>query len=226
MHSASSLRWLVATLLLSFSTVAFAAGDESGHAPSVDQINWFYGMVGEKEGVEPSLLWRPPGMPAPYGALLLNALVLYALLFHFFKKPILEGLAKRKSGILRGMEEASRMKREAEQQLAGYQAKLAGLDQEIARIQREMRASGEAERAHVLHEARQRHLRMERDARVLIEQELKALREQLVHETLATAVKSAELKLRERLGAGEQHALAELYLTDIKHAAPHLRGRV
>ena len=40
-----------------------AHGD--AHAPTFDDVNWFYGFLGEKEGVEPDLLWRPTGMPVP-----------------------------------------------------------------------------------------------------------------------------------------------------------------
>jgi F-type H+-transporting ATPase subunit b len=218
-------------LALSAPVLAAGGGDDHGdhggdHVPTVDEINWFYGMLGEKDGVEPSLLWRPSGMPAPYGALLLNSAILYFILFRLFRKPVTEGLANRKANILRGMEEASRMKKEAEEQLATYEAKLAGLDEDIARIQREMRAAGENERARILSEARERRERMERDAHVLIEQELKGIRERLVRETLESAIASAERKLRDRLGASEQTALAEQYLTDVKQSAPALRGRV
>jgi F-type H+-transporting ATPase subunit b len=222
--------WLF-LVVLSLSVPALAAGGGEGdhggdHAPSVHDINWYYGMLGEKEGVEPSVLWRPTGMPAPYGALLLNSAILYFVLFSLFKKPITEGLAKRKTTILRGMEEAARMKQEAEQQLAGYEAKLAGLDEDIARLQREMRSAGEAERARILAEARERRERMERDAHVLVEQELKAVRERLIRETLESALASAARKLKDQLGPAEQQALADRYLAEIKGNASTLRGRV
>ncbi|HEY6081196.1 MAG TPA: hypothetical protein VIW29_20415, partial [Polyangiaceae bacterium] len=70
-------------------------GGHDEHAPTFDDVNWFYGFLGEKEGVEPDLLWRPQGMPVPFGALALNAAILYGLLFKFGKKPIAEALAAR-----------------------------------------------------------------------------------------------------------------------------------
>lgn len=202
-------------------------GDHGGeHVPSFDEINWFYGMVGEKEGVEPNILFRPPGMPAPFGALLVNTAILYFILYRIFRKPISEGLRNRKANIMRGMEEAARMRREAEEQLAFYEAKLAGIDEEVQRIKREMREAGEAERARILAEARERRERMERDAHVLIEQELKGVREQLLHETLTSAIRSAEQLIAQRLGPSEQQAFAERHLADIRSAASSLRGRV
>lgn len=231
---------LLICALLALGAPAFAATEPSagthdapgeghgahGHAPSFDEINWYYGMVGEKEGAEPSLLWRPTGMPAPFGALLLNTALLYFILYKVLRKPITEGLASRKAGILKGMEESAKMKREAEEQLAHYEAKLAGVDKEVQRIQQEMRAGGEAERAHILSEARERRARMERDAHVLIEQELKAMRETLVRETVQGAVRSAERMLRERLGHNEQQNIAEQYLADLRTNASKIRGRV
>jgi F-type H+-transporting ATPase subunit b len=198
-------------------------GGHGEHVPSFDEINWYYGMVGEKEDVEPSLLFRPKGMPAPFGALLLNTAILYFILYRLFKKPIAEGLASRKNTILKGMEEAARMKREAEAQLQHYEEKLASIDEQVGR---EMRAAGETERARVLNEARERRTRMERDAQLLIAQELKAVREQLLHETVESAIRSAERMVRERLDANAQQSIAEQHLFDLKAAASSLRGRV
>ncbi len=91
--------------MLAVATPAFAEGEghgehgaeHEGHAPTFDDINWVYGFLGEKEGEEPSLLWRPKGMPVPFGALALNAGILYWLLFKFGKKPIGDALRARSS---------------------------------------------------------------------------------------------------------------------------------
>ena len=118
------------------------------------------------------------------------------------------------------------MKREAEEQLQHYEQKLASIDDEVNRIQREMRAAGEAERARILSDARERRARMERDAEILISQELKAVREQLLRETVESAVRSAERMMKERLDEGDRQALAEQHLFDLRNAAASLRGRV
>jgi F-type H+-transporting ATPase subunit b len=104
-----------------------AEGDHGAghHVPTFDDINWFHGVLGEREGVEPSFLYRPKGMPAPFGAYLLNAAILYFILYRFLSKPIAQGLKTRKSSIQRGIEEASRMRKDAEARLADYEHKLA-----------------------------------------------------------------------------------------------------
>ncbi len=202
-------------------------GDEHGghHLPSFDEINWFHGFLGEKEGVTPDLLYRAPGTPVPFGALLLNAAILYYLLFRFAKKPISEALVNRRNSVMRGMDEAARMKRDAEKRLAEYEAKLKNIDEEVERVRREMREAGELERTRILAEARARRERMERDARLLIEQELKAAREALIAETVEAAVRTAKSALSSQINLGDQQRLADEYLTGLKNTHGSLRGK-
>jgi F-type H+-transporting ATPase subunit b len=203
-----------------------AHGEGNDHAPTFHDVNWYYGFLGEKAGVEPDLLWRPKGMPVPFGALALNAGILYFLFFKYGRKPIGAALRQRKLGIMKGIEDAARMKAQAEARLAEYQKKLDDVDQEVARIRREMKESGDAERAHILSDAKERRARMERDARTLVEQELKAAREALLRDTVRAAVKSAEVTLTAKIGDGDQQRLADEYLVSIKASGHALRGRL
>ena len=225
-------------LALTFSLSAFAnepqesVHDANGHehdehAPTLDDVNWYYGFLGEKDGLEePNLLWRKKGMPVPFGALAINTILLYFILYRVFGRTVADGLRKRKEGILRGMEEAAKMKKEAEAQLESYEQKLASVDQEVLRIQTQMRKSAEAEHARILQEAKERRERMEREAHLLVQQELKAVRESLIETTLTSALKSAEQTLRERLGEADQQRLAEEYVNNIRRTGAQLRGRV
>jgi F0F1-type ATP synthase membrane subunit b/b' len=200
--------------------------DEEHAVPKFEDYNFFYGFLGERDDVEPSILWRPKGTPVPFGAMLLNSAILYWLLFRFAKKPIAEALKARKANILRGMEEAGKMKREAEGQLAQYEQKLANLDQDIERLRGDMRSAGENERKRILAEAKEKRTRMEKDAQTLISQELKGAREALTGEMVRSALSSAESTLRSKVTAADQARLAEEYLASIKTAATALRGKV
>jgi F-type H+-transporting ATPase subunit b len=205
-----------------------AHGDGHGdghHLPSFSEINWYHGFLGEKEGVTPDLLYRAPGTPVPFGALLLNASILYYLLFRFAKKPISEALVNRKNAVMRGMDEAARMKRDAEKRLAEYEAKLKNIDEEVERVRREMREAGQIERTRILAEARARRERMERDSRLLIEQELKAAREALIAETVEAAVRTAKASLSSQINLGDQQRLADEYLAGLKNTQGSLRGK-
>jgi F-type H+-transporting ATPase subunit b len=180
-------------------------------------VNWIYGVLGESDEVdEPSLLWRKTGMPVPLAAQLFNSLILFYVLYRYGKKAVVDGLASRREGIMRGIEAASKMKAEAREQLASYEAKLQKVDSEIERVRREMREAAEAEQNQILEEAKKRRERMERDAKLLISQELKAAREQLLQETIGSAMASAEQLVREKVGSADHQRLSDEYLAALQ----------
>jgi F-type H+-transporting ATPase subunit b len=195
---------------------AHHAAEDAAHGEHAEhgslEINWAYGLLGEKDGVEPDLLYRPKGMPPPFLANVINFAILVAIILSVGKKPIAEALKKRKERIVAGMEEAGRMKDEAATRLAEYEDKLKRLDDEIERIKREMRESAEAERKRTLGDAKERRDRMEREAKVLVEQELKAAREALMRETVMGAMRSAADVIANQLGTPDHERLAREYL--------------
>lgn len=200
-----------------------AEGEHGGHA-APGEINWMHGFLGEKAGVEPSVLWRKPGTQPPLGALLLNTAILFYLLGRFGRKPVVDALKKRKATIMQGMDDAARMKGEAEDRLAEYEDKLAHIDDDIERVKREMQAAGEAERIRVLAEAKDKRARMERDARVLIEQELKVARDDLMRETIASAMQGAREVLEKQVSGADQERLAQEYVAGLDRALVNARG--
>ncbi len=191
------------------------AGHGDHHDPEFSDINWVYGILGEKEGVEPSLLYRRPGMPIPMSVLLFNSAVLFFLLYRIGKKPLAEALVRRKEGLMQGMDEAAKMHEEAKAALANYQAKLEHISDEIERVQREMREASEQEKQRILGEARERRERMTAEARLLVQQELKAAREQVMEELTREVVTGATALLAKQLGATDQQRLAEEYLQSL-----------
>jgi F-type H+-transporting ATPase subunit b len=193
-------------------------GAHGGHAPSWRDINWFYGMIAEKEHVEPSLLWRPTGMPAPLGALILNTAIVFYLLGRYGKKPLYAALAKRKSGLLRGIEEAAEMRDQAQTRWDEYEQKLAHIDQQIERMRQELRESALAERERVLSEARAKGERLVREAHVTVEHELKAAHDQLVAESVRQGVSQARQLMVTQISAADQHRFLDEYLGSVAQA--------
>jgi len=191
------------------------AGTE-GHAAAghehQQELNWYQGMLGEKPGVEPGLLWRAPGTPVPFAAQLFNTLLLIGLFVRFGRQPLARGLADRRQRILRGIEEAAAMQAEASEQLRTYRSKLDNLDAEIERVRREMREGAETEHQRVLADAAARRTRLEQEARVLIERELEALREELTRETVIAALESARVLLQQSVSTDDHRRLCDAYL--------------
>lgn len=202
-----------------------AQAERGEHVPTFDDINWFYGWVGERDNVEPGLLFRPTGMPAPFGVWILNAVALYVFIAVKAKKPLAEALKGRKANILRGIEDAARMKRDAEKRLAQYDERLANIEEEVERVRKQMREAAEAERARILADAHARRERMEKDAQLLVAQEFAAARDALKAEMVNAALTSAAQAVKARLHAEDHERLADEYLAGITRAGDAMRGR-
>lgn len=205
-----------------------------GHGPMdpPGHINWWQGLIGVnneaagKGGIS-SLLWRyhnpndpcdPKNQPPPFLASVLNVGLLAFILFRFGKKPLAEALAKRKQSITQDIDNAARLKDEAERRLEEYQDKLTRLEETLAELKAEYAAQAEVEKAHLIAEAEQRRARMRRDAEFRVEQELKAARAMLLQEAVQSAVAAAEELLRQRVGKEDQDRIAEEYLKAIPAA--------
>jgi len=189
------------------------------------EFNWFHGMVGAKDGVEPSLLWRTPDMPTPFAAVLLNTALLFGILFKAARAPVAKGLVDRRQRIMRGIDEATAMKNEAQSQLDMYKKKLDNLDADVERLKREMRETAEAERKRILDEAAARRTRLEQEARTLIEQELVAVRQELTRETARAALRSARELLAANTSTDDHRRLCEEYLETLRPQSPRQSER-
>jgi F0F1-type ATP synthase membrane subunit b/b' len=196
-------------------------GHAEGHGSGEhhQEFNWVHGMVGVKEGVEPSLLWRTPDMPTPFAALLLNTALLFGLIYKVAREPIRKGLADRRQRIMKGIDDAAAMHEEAKRQLDFYRHKLENLDAEVERVKREMRDSAETERRRILEETSARRARLEQEARQLIEQELKAVRQDLTRETIHAALRSARELLAQNTSTDDHRRLCEEYLETLQQSA-------
>jgi F-type H+-transporting ATPase subunit b len=201
---------------------AHAAHGEEHEQP----FNWADGFLGEKDGAEPGLLFRPKGTPPPFLANIINAGLLFYILIAAGKKPVAEALKKRKERLIGAMEEAGRMKADAQVTLSEYEDKLKRLDEEVARIRREMREAADLEQKKILSEAKERRVRMEKEAALLVEQERKGAREALIRETVSNALKAAEDILVKQLGEGDRDRLAKDYLSTIKGTPITAKGGV
>jgi F-type H+-transporting ATPase subunit b len=200
--------------------------DAHGHVPHFSDINWFYGLIGEKEGVEPSLLWRPPGTPIPLGALILNTAILFFLIGRFGGPGIKQGLVDRKQRIAGDIERASKMKEEAEEQLAHYEEKLHKVESEMTRIKEDMRRQAEADRVRILEEAKVQRAALEAESRKLVEQELAQARQDATIEAIRSAFTVAREQIVAELKAQDQERLANEFLGEVESRMKKTTGAV
>lgn len=188
-------------------------GHEGHHAPG--EINWIYGLLGEHDSAEKSILFRPHGMPVPFLANILNFGLLIGLFVYFGRKPLAEALVKRKVDLTRDIEDARVVREKAEARLAEYQAQLDQIEQESARIRADYAEQGKHDKERIVREARERRERMKRDAEFLLEQETKMLRQRLTASTVENATNQAQALIAQRLTAQDQERLAQEYLQQL-----------
>ncbi|MCC6558707.1 MAG: ATP synthase F0 subunit B [Polyangiaceae bacterium] len=214
-----------------------------GHGPMdpPHHVNWWRGLIGVNneraagEGFSlDHLLWRyhndkdpcdPKNEPPPFLASVLNFGLLAFILYHFGKKPLAEALVKRKQAIMGEIDNATRLKDEAEGRLEEYEEKLDHLEETLEQLKAEYASQAAVERKNLLAELEERRARMRRDAEFRIEQELKAARLELLHEAVNNAVAAAEEILRKHASAEDQGRLADDYLAAIPAALGEGAGR-
>jgi F-type H+-transporting ATPase subunit b len=139
-----------------------------------------------------------------------------ALLYFGLRRPMAEFLRHRRAAVVDSLEEARRVKEEAEAKYKEYSERIARLDAEIARLREEVHRAGMAERDRIVAEASRRAEKMREEARILIEQQLKQLREDLTREAIEAATRAAEDLLRQRLTAEDQERLVRDYLGTLR----------
>ncbi len=192
---------------------AHAEHDEKAPPPP---INWWHGIVGEKAGAKPGLLWRAPGEPPPFLASLFNFAVLVFIVVRFGRKPLAAALLKRKENILREIEDAQRLRKAAEERLAQYEAKLERISEELERVRREFREQGERDKQRIVLEAKERRERMRKDTEILLAQEAKHVRQELLAELVHHAARLATEILAKEITLGDHDRFAEAFLADLR----------
>ncbi len=171
----------------------------------------------EEENAPPAEInWTDFGREnPPYIALVINFALLMTGFYYFGKKPVAEALKTRRDTIAKDIEEAQRMRKEAEKRAKHYQAKLATLEEEVQTTREALVRAGEAERERIVAEAEAKAERMRKDAEFQVEQELKQLRQDLQRDTVEAAITAAEELLKKRVTQSDQERMAEDYLADL-----------
>lgn len=151
-------------------------------------------------------------------ASIVNFVLLIALFVYLFKDSLGKFLKERKAAVEHELNEASRLKAEAEAKHKEYSERLAKLDQELAQIKSDMIAAGVKERDRIVAEAEQKAARMRREAEFMVEQQAKQLRTDLTREAADAAIAAAEQLLAKATTSFDQQRLAQEYLASLQAA--------
>jgi F-type H+-transporting ATPase subunit b len=206
-----------------------------GHGPEdpPPPINLWHGLLGvdneraQQGGFLNQLLYRyedpknpcdPRNEPPPYTASLINFAVLGLILYRFGRKPLTEALAKRKHTITADIDAATRLLEDAEARLEDYEEKLENIAATRTEMLADYASQAEAEKKQILAEAEERRARMQRDAELRVEQELAAVREELLREAVLAASAAAETLVRKQISRADHDRMAADYLKSVGSA--------
>jgi F-type H+-transporting ATPase subunit b len=182
-------------------------------------INWWHGLLGEKANEPPSILWRQPGEPPPFLASVINFAILLLIANRYGRKALAEALVKRKENITREIDDATRLRKAAEERLAQYEAKLERISDELERVRREFREQGERDKARIIEEAKERSARMRKDTEIVLSQEAKQMRQELLAEVVHEATRAATEILSKNTTLGDHDRFAENFLQQLRTSA-------
>jgi F-type H+-transporting ATPase subunit b len=147
---------------------------------------------------------------------LLNFALLLAVLVYFGRRPIMGFFNDRRLRIQEDLEAAAEQKRQAEERYAGWQRKLAHLEEEIAAIREASRDRAASEREHILADARASAERIRADATAAIEQELRRSRSVLREEAASLAIELAENLLRVQVSDADRERLVSEFIARVE----------
>lgn len=153
-------------------------------------------------------------------ASIVNFIILLVLFTVLFRSKLQAFLKERRAAVARELEEAARLKAEAEVKHKEYTERLAKLDQELAQIKADMIAAGKQERDRIIADAEQKAARMRHEAEFIIEQHAKQLRLDLTREAAEAAVAAAEQLLLRATTTYDQQRLAQEYLAALAAKRP------
>ncbi|HIJ79754.1 MAG: F0F1 ATP synthase subunit B [Desulfobulbaceae bacterium] len=145
----------------------------------------------------------------------LNFIALAAILVHFLKKPIVNGLNSRRESIREQLETLESRKAEAEQMYKEAEAKLAKLDQEVNVIIAEAVSQGESEKVRIIEDAERAAGDIKRQAEMAVAYELAGAKRNLKAEVAEQAVLLAEELIKKNLQQADQDRMVADYLDKV-----------
>lgn len=193
-----------------------AEGAEHEVKKTVDPINWF--NLGYKDlDVQGTKLEKDgERMPPPFGLAIMNFAVFAAILVWKAGPPLRSFVEQRHISIKDALDEGRRLRKEAQEKLAEYDGRIAGVQSEVDELIAEIRQSAELEKQRILADAERQAEAMKKNAESQIAAEIERARGELEREVMAAAVAAAETIIREKATPADHKKLIDGFLDDLQ----------
>ena len=203
-------------------------GFESGHLFDYIGKDEYGGKFGDGVMVEPEtqrvIHEEEPASP-PFIFMLLNFALLLGLLA-WKGAPVAQKVAEERHDLIKtALDEAAKLRKQAADKLADYEARLKDADEQIKQLVEGMRVDAKNEEARILAAAEALAAQMKRDAELRIAAEIELARAQLTREVTAAAASATEQLLREKMTASDQQTLVGAFITGVQQAGHTGPGR-
>jgi F-type H+-transporting ATPase subunit b len=196
-------------------------GFQPGHVFDYLGKDEYGGKFGDGKMVDPKtsqvIHEEEPASP-PFIFMLINFALLLGILAWKGGPIAHQTAAERHDQIKAALDEAARLRKQAADKLAEYDARLKSADAEIKQLVEGMREDAERDKQRILAAAEAQSALMKRDAELRIAAEIELARAQLTREVTAAAAAATEKLLREKMTAADQQNLVTAFIADVQSA--------
>jgi F-type H+-transporting ATPase subunit b len=162
-------------------------------------------------------------MSAPFLFMLLNFGLLLVILGKY-GGPVARGIAQERHDTIKtALDEAARLRDQAQQKLTEYETRIKDVDAEVKKLVDGIRADAEADKKRILEAASLQAAQMKRDAEARIAAEIELARHQLTKEVTAAAAGATEKLLRDKLTTDDQNKLVNTFIANVSSTRPEAR---
>ncbi|MEO6772763.1 MAG: ATP synthase F0 subunit B [Kofleriaceae bacterium] len=171
------------------------------------------GVEVNKEG---HTLHEEEPMSPPFVFMLINFAILVWLLIKYLLPAGQQVAAERHDEIQSALDEAAKLRDQAKQKLAEYEARVKGLDDEIKQLVDGIRADAEADKARIFEQAKAQSAQLQKEAEQRIAAEIELARNALTKEVTAAAAHATEKLLADKVTADDQRGLVTTFIKNVE----------
>jgi F-type H+-transporting ATPase subunit b len=150
---------------------------------------------------------------------IINFLILVVFLVKVAKKPLKDFLANRRADISESLNEAEKLKENAETEFSEIRQKIDRIDDQVANITQLIEAQGIAQKERIIKNATTISDRLLKEAQEYSKFELRKAKQRLKEELVDMAIDMAMAKIQEKITPEDQDKLTSDYIKNIAAAA-------
>lgn len=188
-----------------------------------DEYGGAYGD-GVETAPDVGLLHEEEAMSPPFIFMLANFAILFWILAKYLWPAGQKMSQERHDQIKNALDEAAKLRAQAQAKLAEYEARVKDLDSEIKKLVDGIRADAEADKARILANAATQSAQLQKDAEQRIAAEIDLARTLLTKEVTAAATAATEKILKEKVTVEDQRGLVNTFITSVESGTLRAAG--